>query len=37
MVDAMAFCPPLIIEQDEIDMIVDGIADALAALKGQEF
>lgn len=37
MVDAMAFCPPLIIEQDEIDLIVDGIADALAALEGQEF
>jgi 4-aminobutyrate--pyruvate transaminase len=37
MVDAMAFCPPLIIEQDEIDLIVDGIADALAALEEQDF
>ena len=37
MVDAMAFCPPLIIEQDEIDLIVDGIADALEALEEQDF
>jgi len=35
MVDAMAFCPPLIIERDEVDLIVDGIADALTALEAE--
>jgi len=37
MIDAMAFCPPLIIERDEIDLIVDALIDALAALEEMDF
>lgn len=37
MIDAMAFCPPLIIESEEIDLIIDGVADALAALEKHAF
>ena len=33
MMDAMAFCPPLIIERAECDLIVDALADALDELE----
>jgi len=37
MMDAMAFCPPMIIERDEIDLIIDAFADALSALEQMDF
>lgn len=35
MLDAAAFCPPLIIERNEIDQIVDAIAKSLDAVEAQ--
>ena len=32
MIDAMAFCPPLIIEQDQVDVIIDTVAAGLEAV-----
>jgi len=37
ILDSLAFCPPLIIEKPEIDLIVDAFGDALGALEAQEF
>jgi 4-aminobutyrate--pyruvate transaminase len=37
MMDAMAFCPPMIIERDEIDIIIDAFADALSELEQMDF
>ena len=37
MIDAMAFCPPLIIERDQIDAIIAAVAEGLEALSGHAF
>ncbi|MEL7215432.1 MAG: aspartate aminotransferase family protein [Pseudomonadota bacterium] len=37
MIDAMAFCPPLIIERDQIDAIIAAVAEGLEALSGHTF
>ncbi|MEL7011725.1 MAG: aspartate aminotransferase family protein [Pseudomonadota bacterium] len=37
MIDAMAFCPPLIIERDQIDAIITAVAHGLEALSNHEF
>lgn len=37
MVDAMAFCPPLIIEPREIDLVIDAVAAALDDLARHQF
>ncbi|MEM9239108.1 MAG: aspartate aminotransferase family protein [Pseudomonadota bacterium] len=37
MIDAMAFCPPLIIERDQIDAIIAAVANGLEALSNHEF
>mgnify|MGYP005838910967 CR=1 FL=1 len=37
ILDSMAFCPPLIIERAEVDLIIDGLEGALAALAAAEF
>jgi len=37
IMDAMAFCPPLVISRDEIDLIVAALEDALGALEGLDF
>ncbi len=37
MIDAMAFCPPLIITREEVDVIVDAFEDALDELPSHEF
>ena len=37
MIDALAFCPPLIIEPREIDLVIDGVAAALETLARHQF
>lgn len=37
MMDAMAFCPPMIIEREECDLIIDAFGDALSALEEMKF
>ena len=37
MVDACAFCPPLIISQNEADLILDGVEAGLTALEKHAF
>ncbi|MEO0369852.1 MAG: aspartate aminotransferase family protein [Pseudomonadota bacterium] len=37
MIDAMAFCPPLIIERDQVDAIIGAVGEALEALSQHPF
>jgi 4-aminobutyrate--pyruvate transaminase len=37
MIDAMAFCPPLVITHDEIDKIIDAIGPALETVANMAF
>ncbi|MCY6381820.1 aspartate aminotransferase family protein [Hoeflea prorocentri] len=37
MMDACAFCPPLIISRDETDLIIDAVEAGLTALEKHEF
>ena len=37
IMDAMAFCPPLIVTEKETDLIIDGLATSLDALHAHQF
>ncbi|MEM7731621.1 MAG: aspartate aminotransferase family protein [Pseudomonadota bacterium] len=37
MIDAMAFCPPLVIEREQIDVVIDTVEQGLEALTRHSF
>ncbi|MEO0773399.1 MAG: aspartate aminotransferase family protein [Pseudomonadota bacterium] len=37
MIDAMAFCPPLIIERDQVDVVINAVGEGLETLSQHAF